>query len=115
MAEDACTRRVAASTPETGAARRRSAGVSPGGGSRRPKRAWVVATRSGGARAHIHRFRAGVRASTAAGTKRGQRGPHRRAGASATVCARDNKWRGIDAQHTEKGWTCLRREKMCRL
>jgi hypothetical protein len=94
MAEDACTRRVAASAPEQerrGGAPQRSASVSPGGGSWRPKRARVVATRSGRARAHIQRFRARVRASTTAGTERGRRGPRQRAGSSATVCARDKK------------------------
>jgi hypothetical protein len=72
-------------------ARWRSASVIPGGGSRRPNRVRVVATRSEGARAHIQRSGVGFRASTTTGTERGWRGPRRLAGASATVCARDKK------------------------
>jgi hypothetical protein len=74
---DACVRRAAATTPETGAARRRLAGNSPAYSNsllRAPIRAHAGSTRSWGACEQALGVREVARASTAAGAGRGRIG-----------------------------------------
>jgi hypothetical protein len=73
-AQDACKRWAAATSPESGGARRDLAGVGPKRRSRPPLRPRVRAKRRGDACAHVRGVYGGYRASPAAGTGRGRRG-----------------------------------------
>jgi hypothetical protein len=73
-AQDACKRWAAATSPESGGARRELAGVGPGRRSRPPLRPRARAKCRGGTCARDRGVKGGDRASSAAGTGRGRRG-----------------------------------------
>jgi hypothetical protein len=71
---DVCKRWAAATSPESGGARRELAGVGPGRRSRPPLRPRAGAKRCGDACARVRGVYGGYCASPAAGTGRGQSG-----------------------------------------
>jgi hypothetical protein len=73
-AQDACERDAAATSPESGGARRGLTGVAPGRHSRPSTRPQASPKRRGGASARDRGVKGGDRASSAAGAGRGWRG-----------------------------------------